>query len=241
MKVAIIPARGGSKRILKKNIRLFHGKPMILWSIEAALNSGCFDRVIVSTDDEQIAEISRAAGAEVPFIRPASLSDDLTGTSSVISHAIGWLTASIESKCLSEPNAIIDDSVSYVCCIYATAPFIRAEDIKNGLQSLLSSESDYALAVTKFNFPIQRATYVNAENRLEMFQPEFFHTRSQDLAEAFHDVGQFCWGTSEAWLNQKVVFVAPTVPVIIPSYRAQDIDTEDDWVRAEMMFSSCCI
>ncbi|MCC4832692.1 pseudaminic acid cytidylyltransferase [Shewanella sp. 10N.7] len=241
MKVAIIPARGGSKRIPLKNIRLFHGKPMIVWSIEAALASGCFDKVIVSTDDKQIADIAIEAGAEVPFIRPDSISDDLSGTSSVVCHAINWLNKAIVNTDInkfSRYDKLNMSAVSHVCCIYATAPFISAKDINKGLEALISTKSDYAIAVTKFNFPIQRAVLVNSVNRLEMYQPKYFSTRSQDLPEAYHDVGQFCWGTPEAWLKNKVVFLAPTVPVMIPSHRAQDIDTEDDWLRAEIMFSA---
>lgn len=125
-----------------------------------------------------------------------------------------------------------------MCCIYATAPFISAEDIKIGLQKLTSGENDYALAVTNFEFPIQRAVILNAQHQLEMLQPNHFMTRSQDLPIAYHDAGQFCWGTTAAWLQQKAIFTSPTAPVFIPSYRVQDVDTEDDWIRAELMFKA---
>ncbi|MDP5144997.1 pseudaminic acid cytidylyltransferase [Shewanella sp. ULN5] len=232
MKIAIIPARGGSKRIPRKNVRLFHEKPIIVWSIEAALSSGCFDRVIVSTDDPIIADIALHAGAEVPFMRPAELSDDMTGTMAVISHAIKWLN----SASTSVQNG--ESSITHVCCIYATAPFINDEDIKRGFIALTAGENDYALAVTNFDFPIQRAVVVNQQNQLNMLQPKHFMTRSQDLPMAFHDAGQFCWGTVDAWLREKSIFSAPTVAVIIPSYRVQDVDTEDDWIRAELMFKA---
>ncbi|VEF25290.1 N-acylneuraminate cytidylyltransferase [Shewanella baltica] len=232
MKIAIIPARGGSKRIPGKNVRLFHEKPIIVWSIEAALSSGCFDRVIVSTDDPIIANIALHAGAEVPFLRPAELSDDMTGTMAVISHAINWLNSTLASAQKE------DTEITHVCCIYATAPFISAEDIKHGLHALTVGPNDYALAVTNFEFPIQRAVVLNKQNQLDILQPNHFMTRSQDLPIAFHDAGQFCWGTAAAWLQQKTIFANPTVPVFIPSYRVQDVDTEEDWIRAELMFKA---
>ncbi|WP_257292348.1 pseudaminic acid cytidylyltransferase, partial [Endozoicomonas sp. ONNA1] len=155
MNVAIIPARGGSKRIPRKNIREFCGKPMIAWSIEAALESGCFDRVIVSTDDETIAEVARQFGAETPFSRPAALSDDFTGTLPVIRHAVEWLIQS-------------GIAINYACCLYATAPFVSAESIREGHRKLLESGCNFALTVTSFAFPIQRALKINEGGRLEM-------------------------------------------------------------------------
>ena len=223
MKVAVIPARGASKRIPRKNIKPFCGKPMIAYSIEAALASGCFDEVIVSTDDEEIAEISLTHGAAVPFMRPETLSDDHTGTTPVIVHATEWL-----NKAGTPPD--------YVCCIYATAPFVRPEDIQVGLSRLEAAGCDYAFSVTSFAFPIQRAVRITAESRVEMFTPSAFQTRSQDLAEAFHDAGQFYWGTASAWLEAKLIFGAGSVPVVLPRYRVQDIDTPEDWVTAELMY-----
>ena len=224
MKVAIIPARGGSKRIPRKNIREFCGKPMIAWSIDAARQSGCFDQIIVSTDDAEIAEISRVYGAEVPFMRPAELSDDHTATIPVISHALRWL----------EQNA---NSAEIACCIYATAPFIQPSDLQKGLDILEQSGADYAFSVTSYESPIQRAIRITAENRVEMFNPEYFETRSQDLEAAYHDAGQFYWGRSEAWLNGKPIFSKSAVPIILQRDRVQDIDTQEDWKRAERLFS----
>ena len=224
MKVAIIPARGGSKRIPRKNIREFCGKPMIAWSIEAARQSGCFDQIIVSTDDAEIAEISRVYGAEVPFMRPAELSDDHTATIPVISHALRWL----------EQNA---NSAEIACCIYATAPFIQPSDLQKGLDILEQSGADYAFSVTSYESPIQRAIRITAENRVEMFNPEYFETRSQDLEAAYHDAGQFYWGRSEAWLDGKPIFSQGAVPIILQRDRVQDIDTQEDWKRAENLFS----
>lgn len=223
MRLAVIPARGGSKRIPRKNIKPFCGKPMIARSIEAALESGCFDRVIVSTDDAEIAEVARQFGAAVPFMRPAELSDDYTGTVPVIRHAIEWFTANGECP-------------DQVCCIYATAPFISEKDIRQGLESLVTSGSDYAFSVTSYAFPIQRAIRITAQGRVEMFQAEHFNTRSQELEEAFHDAGQFYWGRASAWLEGKALFGLHSAPVILPRHRVQDIDTMEDWERAEWMF-----
>jgi N-acylneuraminate cytidylyltransferase len=225
MKLAVIPARGGSKRIPRKNIRSFCGQPMIAWSIKAAKQSQCFDRLIVSTDDEEIAEIARSHGAEVPFIRPTELADDHAGTISVIAHAIEW-------------HRQHDKVPRYVCCIYATAPFLQADDLHRGLRVLQKTGADYAVPITSYPFPIQRAVRVNPERRLEMFYPQYFHTRSQDLDEAWHDVGQFYWGQSQAWLTGRPILCSDSAPVIMPRYRVQDIDTLEDWERAEWLFKA---
>lgn len=223
MNVAIIPARGGSKRIPRKNIKIFHGKPMIAWSIEAARAADCFARIIVSTDDAEIAEVAREYGAEVPFIRPAELSNDHTGTIPVIAHAIDWLQQQGEQ-------------VDEVCCIYATAPFVQAEDLRRGLTLLREKEADYVFAVTSYAFPIQRAVRINGRGEVEMFQPEHFATRSQDLEEAYHDAGQFYWGLARTWSAQQPVFSGRSVPLVLPRSRVQDIDTPEDWVRAELLY-----
>jgi pseudaminic acid cytidylyltransferase len=223
MKIAVIPARGGSKRIPRKNIKLFCGKPMIAWSIEAARASGLFEHIVVSTDDAEIAEVAKAYGAEVPFIRPAALSDDHTATSPVVSHAIRWF---FENGHIPDP----------VCCIYATAPFITAADLQQGLQTLTDTSSDFAFSVTSYAFPIQRAIKLIQGCRVEMFQPENFNTRSQDFEEAFHDAGQFYWGRAEAWLSRKVIFGPHAAAVKLPRYRVQDIDIAEDWQKAEYLF-----
>jgi len=223
--VAIIPARGGSKRIPRKNIKAFCGKPMIAWSIEAALESGCFDRVIVSTDDEEIAAVARQHGAETPFMRPAKLSDDYTGTIPVIRHAVEWLA----------DNGY---AVSQACCIYATAPFVAPEDLKRGQQLLESEACSYAFSVTSYAFPIQRAIRITGGGRVAMFNPEHFGARSQDLEEAWHDAGQFYWGTAQAWTQERPIFSEDAAPVTLPRHRVQDIDTPEDWVRAEWLFKA---
>lgn len=225
MILAVIPARGGSKRIPRKNIKPFCGKPMIAWSIEAARLSGCFDRIIVSTDDAEIVNVARAHGAEVPFVRPPELSDDHTGTIPVIAHAIAWQNTH-------------GQAVSQACCIYATAPFVQAADLQRGLQTLQSSGADYAFSVTSYAFPIQRAIRITPEQRVAMFQPEHFGTRSQDLEEACHDAGQFYWGKASAWLAGKPLFSQDAAPVPLPRHRVQDIDTPEDWQRAEWLFKA---
>jgi N-acylneuraminate cytidylyltransferase len=223
MRVAVIPARGGSKRIPRKNIKEFCGKPMIAWSIDAARKPGLFDRVIVSTDDREIAAIAESLGAEVPFMRPPELSDDHAGTSVVIAHAIEWLRQQGMNPDL-------------VCCIYATAPFISSDDLQLGFKLLQESGADFAFSVTSYAFPIQRAIRLTSGGRMEMFQPEHFTTRSQDLEEAYHDAGQFYWGKSDAWCSGKSIIGPNSIPIVIPRSRVQDIDTPEDWERAELMF-----
>lgn len=225
MRLAVIPARGGSKRIPRKNILAFCGKPMIAWSIEAARASNCFDRIIVSTDNDEIAETALAFGADVPFERPAELSDDHTGTLAVIAHAIGWQTE----------NGTVP---SQVCCIYATAPFVRPEDLRLGLEHLEAEACDYVFSATQYPFPVQRAFRLTQSGRAEMVYPEHFGTRSQDLEEFYHDAGQFYWGQTLAWLEQRPIFSAGAFPLILPRYRVEDIDTLDDWKRAEGLFGA---
>ncbi len=223
MRLAVIPARGESKRIPRKNIKAFCGKPIIAWSIEAAEASACFDRIVVSTDDREIAETALEYGAEAPFLRPAELCDDHTPTAPVIAHAIHW-----HRDQGLEPE--------YVCCIYATAPFVQAADLSAGLSLLKESDSNFAVAVTRYGFPIQRAVRLNASGRIEMFHPEHLNTRSQDLPEAFHDAGQFYWGRADAWLEGRSLLSEQAVPILLPRVRVQDIDTPEDWAQAETMF-----
>lgn len=223
MRVAVIPARGGSKRIPRKNIKLFYGKPIIAWSIEAALESGCFDEVIVSTDDKEIAEVAKAWGASVPFLRPTELSNDYAGTIPVIKHAIEWFLK----------QGVTPD---FICCLYATAPFITGCDLIDGFNTLKKSNSDYSFSITSYPFPIQRAVKLNQDRQVEMFQPDHLNTRSQDLEEAYHDAGQFYWGKSSAWMANKPVFSHFSSAVILPRYRVQDIDTLEDWRHAELMY-----
>ncbi|KHN65899.1 pseudaminic acid cytidylyltransferase [Acinetobacter calcoaceticus] len=224
MQLAVIPARGGSKRIPRKNIKDFYGKPMIAWSIEAALKSNCFDEVWVSTDDKEIADIAVEYGAKVPFMRPVHLSDDYATTADVMQHA---------TQAFTQLQGQLPD---YICCLYATAPFVQANDLQAGLQLLKNNPLDYVFSATTFAFPIQRAIKLNQDGNVEMFQPENFSKRSQDLEEAWHDAGQFYWGTAEAWLNKSVIFSNKSRIVELPRTRVQDIDTPEDWQLAELLF-----
>lgn len=223
MRVAVIPARGGSKRIPRKNIKMFCGRPMIAWSILAAQKSGLFERIIVSTDDAEIAEIARAYGAQTPFLRPPELSDDYAGTTEVIAHALSWLHAQ-------------GAQINAACCIYATAPLIRIEDLLRGLETLESGDWAYAFSVTEFSSSVYRSFQASSEGGLTMLFPEYFTARSQDLPVALHDAGQFYWGTYDAWTQGLRIFDRHSAPVSIPRWRVQDIDDMDDWVRAEMIF-----
>jgi len=226
MKIAIIPARGGSQRIPRKNIRPFAGKPIVCCSVETALDSGLFDRVVVSTDDREIAEVARRCGAEIPFFRPAELADAHTGTNAVVKHAIGWF---------QDRGTAVD----LACCIYATAPMLRVRYLEEGLRRLESApERDYAFSVTSFPFPIQRAIRLIPGDGVEPFFPEHIGARSQDLEEAFHDAGQFYWGRAAAFLTDRPLFSARAIPVVLPRYLVQDIDMEEDWRRAEIMWAA---
>ncbi|MFP5457919.1 MAG: pseudaminic acid cytidylyltransferase [Bacteriovoracia bacterium] len=223
MNVCIIPARGGSKRIPRKNIKLFHGKPMISWSILAALESKCFDRVIVSTDDQEIAEIAKHYGASVPFQRPGHLADDHAPTQPVIAHAIEEL----QRQGLPIKN---------VCCLYSTAPFVRPQDLVQGLSLVSTPDCDFAFSVASFPYPIQRALTIDKSGLVHMVQPDHQLTRSQDLPESFHDAGQFYWGTASSWLSNKKIFSARSAAIVIPRHLVQDIDTAEDWDFAERLF-----
>ncbi|XDZ52681.1 pseudaminic acid cytidylyltransferase [Neisseriaceae bacterium CLB008] len=225
MNIAIIPARGGSKRIPHKNIKIFHGKPMIAWSIQAALESGCFDQVIVSTDDPEITAIAQAYGALTPFVRPAELADDYATTADVMAHAVEWLTEyGIQAK--------------HICCLYATAPFVQSNDLIQGLLRLEESGANYAFSAASFSFPIQRAITLMPDARVKMLFPEHMNTRSQDLVEAYHDAGQFYWGTAYAWQAKLPIFSAQSCALVLPRHRVQDIDTPEDWIMAEHLFDT---
>ncbi len=222
--VAIIPARGGSKRVPRKNIKLFHGKPLIAYSIEAALRSELFDKIIVSTDDEEIAKTAKKYGAEVPFLRPKELSDDYTGTGAVVSHALRYL---------KEKGFEYD----FCCTIYATAPLIDEKYIKQGFFKLKKSDASRAFSVTSMPFPIQRTFKITENDRCQMFWPENITKRSQDLEEAYQDAGQFYWQN----MNKKskdITFGQDSIPIVLPRYLVQDIDTLEDWETAEFLYEA---
>ena len=223
--VCVIPARGGSKRIPHKNIKEFFGKPMISYSISAALESKLFERVIVSTDDDEIRRIATQCGAEVPFVRPAEISDDYTPLASVLSHSLEWLKSD-------------GTHIEAICCILATAPFVSVDDLKQGHHLLREGKGSAVIPVTTFAFPIFRALKVSPAGHLTMVWPEYELTRSNDLPETCHDAGQFYWLKAEEFIRSKRIYAKDALPLMIPRWRVQDIDTLEDWDRAEMIFSS---
>jgi len=224
MRLAVIPARGGSKRIPRKNIKHFHGKPMIAYAIAAAIGSDLFDRVIVSTDDTEIALIARERGAETPFNRPSELADDHTPTLPVIAHAIracqsmGW-------------------DVREVCCIYPGVPFISSQDLRKAYEQLQMPDTSYVFPVTGFPSPIQRALRRLPDGSVRPFNPAYATTRTQDLEPSYFDVGQFYWGKTAAWL-QGLNLHLNSVALLIPAWRVVDIDTPEDWQRAELFYTT---
>lgn len=223
MKLCVIPARGGSKRIPRKNVKPFAGKPMISYAISAARRSGCFDRIVVSTDDDEIAQVALAHGAEVPFRRPPELSDDVTPTVPVVAHAV--------RACL--PAAAQD----LVCCIYPAVPLLEPSDLTRALAWLCDAPAPYVFPVVEFASPIQRALRRDATGAVQPFHPEYASTRTQDLEPAYHDAGQFYWGPASAWL-QGLNIHAHGAGLIVPHWKAVDIDTPDDWLRAEALYNA---
>jgi pseudaminic acid cytidylyltransferase len=225
VKIAVIPARGGSKRIPRKNIRAFCGKPIIAYSIAAALETGLFDQIVVSTDDDEIASVARTSGAATPFMRPKEIADDFTGTNAVVKHAVSWF-------------AERSHDVTHACCIYATAPLIQPRYITEGYEALAASDAAFAFSVTSYAFPIQRALRLTAEGRVDSIHPEHRMTRSQDLEHAYHDAGQFYWGTARAFLEDTPLFSPRSIGVVLPRFLVQDIDTPEDWEQAEFMYQA---
>jgi len=221
--IAIITARGGSKRIPKKNIKDFLGYPIIKYSIDAAIQSKCFDEVMVSTDDKEIAEIAIKFGAKVPFFRSPLNSNDFSGTAEVLVEVINEYKK-------------IGHEFEFLCCIYPTAPFTSAFKINNAMNSLIDSDADCVLPVTRFSYPIQRALKIE-NNFVQMIWPENYQSRSQDLMPAYHDCGQFYCLRTKSLLEQKKLFANYTIPIEIPESEVQDIDNEEDWKIAELKYS----
>ncbi len=220
--IAIIPARGGSKRIPRKNIKDFFGKPLIAYSIQAALDSKLFDKVVVSTDDEEIAEVAKKLGADVPFLRPQNLSDDFTGTDAVVDHALDYFHKK-------------NEKFDFMCTIYATAPLLKKEFLIEGFEKLNKSDAVHSFSVSSMPFPIQRSFKVNDSGRCEMFMPEHYQTRSQDLEESYQDAGQFYWTKCNS-NSDKILFDTDSIPIVLPRHFVQDIDTLEDWKHAEYMY-----
>ena len=221
MNICVIPARGGSKRIPRKNIKKFHGKPIIAWSIEAAKKSKCFDRIIVSTDDKEIANIAIQYGAEAPFLRPSELSNDFASTPSVMKHAASWLADKYKD-------------IDNICCIFATAPLIDFKSIRSGLNMMQEINTNYVVTLGRYSSPIQRAMYISDSNVVDMFEPENFRKRSQDLKDAYFDAAQFYWGKTRSWIKEDLLFSNKTKAIVLDEFRVQDIDTLDDWKMAEL-------
>lgn len=219
MNIAIIPARSGSQRIPQKNVRLFNGKPIIAYSIEAAINSKLFDDVIVSTDSQDIAQLAKSYGASVPWLRPKELADHYTATLPVIQHAI---------EAYDRKN-----TTEFVCCIYATAPFVSAKLLQLAYKKIMQSNAAYCLPICEFDYPIQRALNLSSEQRISMAQTEYMKTRSQDLSACYHDVGQFYFGRINSWLSGDDILGEQSMGIVIPRSHALDIDTEEDWLIAE--------
>ena len=224
MKIAVIPARGGSKRIPRKNVREFCGRPMIAWAISIAKACSLFDRIIVSTDDNEISELARSWGAETPFVRPADLADDLTPTVPVVAHAV--------KSCL-DSGWVAD----YVCCIYPCVPFLQMSDLTGALHLAQAQNADFVYPVTEYAHPIQRAMRLLPSNKMQFLRPEYEMTRTQDLERAYHDAGQFYWGKASAWLAHKKMHT-DGLGMPIPNWRVVDIDSLDDWKRAEYIFQA---
>ena len=224
--LAIIPARGGSKLIPRKNIKLFHGKPLIAYSIETALASGLFQKVVVSTDDEEIAKIAQEYGAEVPFMRPEELSDDFSTSADAVQHTIEYLKSH-------------NEEFNYVCTLYATAPFLQEKYLRKGYEALKNFDAKMAFSATSMPFPIQRTFKLTKEGRCQMFTPEHFSTRSQDLEESYQDAGQFYWEDLSNPLTD-IAFGSESIPIILPRELVQDIDTLEDFRRAELMYATLC-
>ncbi len=223
MRIAVIPARGGSRRIPRKNTKEFCGKPIIGWPIEAAISSGLFAHILVSTEDAEIGAVAAELGAEIPFHRPASLAGDHSGTTEVIAHATRWA---------------LDQGwpLTAVCCIYATAALMQIEDLRLGADTLESGDWAYTFSAAECTTAIFRAFRELPEGGVEMFFPEHFQARSQDLPRALYDAAQFYWGKPSAWMEGKAIFSRHSCPIVLPRWRVQDIDNPDDWRRAELMF-----
>lgn len=222
--VAIITARGGSKRIPRKNVKEFLGKPILLYSIEAALNSGIFEEVMVSTEDEEIAELARKAGAVVPFMRGDENANDFATTTDVLLEVVG----EYEKR---------GKHFEFGCCIYPTAPFVTAEKLRDGMEKLAASDADTLMPVVPFSFPPQRGMVIR-EDKLQFVQPEHALTRSQDLEHWYHDVGQFYCFRTENFKRNKILTVGNVLPYVVSELEVQDIDTISDWKIAEMKYEA---
>ena len=222
MKIAIIPARSGSKRIPLKNIKTFKGKPIIFWTLKTIISAKLFDRIIVSTDNKKIAKIAKKFKAEIPFIRPKSISTDFASTPDVIKHAITWLK-------------LKKISPKYVCCIYPTAAFMSVKDLLNGYKKIKTNRWNFIFSAGKFQSSIFRSFKKNSKG-LKMIFPKYYKKRTQDIKDTYFDAGQFYWGKTDAWKKTKPIFSKDSSLIEIPRWRIHDIDTMEDWKTAEKMW-----
>lgn len=219
--LAIITARGGSKRIPRKNIRPFRGRPMLAWAVEAALSADIFDTVMVSTDDQEIAELAISFGAQVPFMRSSENADDFSTTSDVLSEVLARYSA-------------LGTHFDHSCCIYPTAPFIQSTDLIDGYQMMLSGEFDVVMPVAEFSYPIWRSLNRDDNKRVALNFPENLNKRSQDLPPSYHDAGQWYWFRTQEFLNSGTLLGENTGSVVLRAMQVQDIDTDEDWALAEV-------
>jgi len=226
--IAIIPARGGSKRIPRKNIRDFLGKPIIAYSIEAALQSQLFDEVMVSTDDEEIAEVAKNYGAKIPFMRSKKNANDFATTADVLIEVI-------------EEYKKLGKEFDYLCCIYPTAPFVTDQKLKDSFNLMIKERADSVIPVVKFSYPIQRAFRINTEQKLEYIYPENINKRSQDLEPAYHDAGQFYWIDIKTFHKSKNLVTENSLPFILSEMEVQDIDSEGDWFLSTLKYKQLYI
>ena len=220
--LCIIPARGGSKRIPRKNIKTFLGKPIIAYSIEAALDSGIFDEVMVSTDDEEFAGIARKYGASVPFLRSEATANDYATTVDVLLEVI-------------EQYKLRGKIFESICCLYSTAPFVTSDRLKEAY-SKLSDKIDACFTMVEYSYPIQRSLRINEEGQVEIKYPEYLKSRTQDLEKVYHDAGQFYFVKTDTLLNEKTVWCKRTAPLVLSELEVQDLDTLTDWQLAQMKY-----
>ena len=223
--MAVIPARGGSKRIPNKNIKDFCQKPILEYAITAAINTQLFSKIIVSTDSVEIAKFAQQLGAEVPFIRSPQLSDDYSNTDQVVQDVIIKLSQ-------------MGKNYEYISCIYATTPFLEPLDIENGFAALRANKSDFLLAVNRLRFPIERTYQDSGNGTLRLSKPDAYLTRSQDLPVSYVDSGQFYWGTPKGWQEVNDLGIGDPTYIELPWHKSIDLDTLQDWDMAERIFSA---
>lgn len=224
MLIAIIPARGGSKRIPKKNFKSFCGRPIIEWVFKIVKSSKLFDYIIVSTENDEIKKIAKKNSILVPFKRPLNLANDYSSINDVMAHAVGWL----KKEGIKSNN---------ICCVFPTAVTLLKDDLIKSHKKFFKEKCNYLFSATEYDHPIQRAFYLNKKNRIKVFDSgKFFKRKSQGHFKSYHDAGQFYWGTFQAWRRKKNIFQEKSSIYAIPNYRVVDINVENDWKKAELIF-----